>query len=163
MKRLSNAWGHPDGRESLFVSTTRRQMPIVSSYTVAQRRQPNHLGCVRNMPKTCPKRPRARPKHPRTPKKVYRRRRAPRAGATWRICLARPQGPVRTPRSDGTLSAGAPRVGRCFPASSRRLHPDLGAKMENAPRSETAVKRLGDTPTGATTCLFPSQDAKCPS
>jgi hypothetical protein len=39
--------GHPDERDSRFVSITRRQMPIVSSYTVARRQQPSRLGCVR--------------------------------------------------------------------------------------------------------------------
>ena len=40
---------------------------------------------------------------------------------------------------------------------------DTPQLKQNAPRYETAEKRLGDTPTGATTCLFLSQDAKCPS
>jgi hypothetical protein len=44
---LCRVWGVLS--ESLFVSITTRQMPIVSSYTVARRRQPNHLGCVRPM------------------------------------------------------------------------------------------------------------------
>jgi hypothetical protein len=48
--KIWNGWetpaGHPDGHDSLFVSITRCQMPIVSSYTIARRRQPNHIGCV---------------------------------------------------------------------------------------------------------------------
>ena len=40
---------------------------------------------------------------------------------------------------------------------------DTTLLKQNAPISETAEERLGDTPTGATTCLFLSQDAKCPS
>ena len=40
---------------------------------------------------------------------------------------------------------------------------DTTELKQNAPRSETAEKRLGDTLTGVIACLFPSQDAKCPS
>ena len=40
---------------------------------------------------------------------------------------------------------------------------DTTELKQNAPISETAKKRLGDTPTGVIACLFPSKDAKCPS
>jgi hypothetical protein len=43
--------------------------------------------------------------------------------------------------------------------------PDFDDRTElkqNAPISETAEKRLGDTLTGVIACLFPSQDDKCP-
>ena len=49
--------------------------------------------------------------------------------------------PCGPPGSDGTLSAGAPRAGRCFPAVLGRLHPNLGAKMENAPNPKQAASR----------------------
>jgi hypothetical protein len=118
-------------------------MPIVSSYTVARRRQPNHLGCVRPIGRFGARRAQNGPKTPpdRTPQKAYRRRRAPKADAAWRTCLARPQGRCGLLGSDGILSAGAPRTGRCFLAASGRLHPDLGAKMENAPKTKQAASR----------------------
>jgi hypothetical protein len=118
-------------------------MPIVSSYTVARRWQPNHRGCVRptgrfgarqaeNMPKTPPERPKKRITggEPRGP--------AQRGGApVW----PDHRDPCEPPGSDGTLSAGAPRASRCFPAALGRLHPDLGAKMENAPKTKQAASR----------------------
>ena len=118
-------------------------MPIVSSYTVARRRHPNHLGCVRpmgrfgarqaqNRPKTPPERPKKRIAggEPRGP--------AQRGAPVWPDHMD----PCEPPGSDGTRSAGAPRAGRCFPAASGRLHPDLGAKMENA---QTLIKLPTDT------------------
>jgi len=117
-------------------------MPIVGSYTVARRRHPNHLGCVRpmgrfgarqaqNMPKTPPERPKKRIAggEPRGP--------AQRGAPVW----PDHRDPCEPPGSDGTLSAGAPRAGRCFPAALGRLHPDLGAKMENAPNPKQAASR----------------------
>ena len=117
-------------------------MPTVSSYTVARRRHPNHLGCVRpmgrsgarqaqNRPKTPPERPKKRIAggEPRGP--------AQRGAPVW-FDHKDPCGP---PGSDGTLSAGSPRAGRCFPAALGRLHPDLGAKIENAPNPIQAASR----------------------
>jgi hypothetical protein len=117
-------------------------MPIVSSYTVARMRQPNHLGCVRpmgrfgarqaqNWPKTPPERPNKciAGGEPRGP--------AQRGAPVW-FDHKDPCGP---PGSDGTLSAGAPRVGRCLPVALGRLHPYLGAKMENAPNPKQAASR----------------------
>jgi hypothetical protein len=73
---------------------------------------------------------------PKTPQKAYRRRRAPRAGATWRTCLVRPQGPVRTPweRRD-------PQRGRSARGALLTSGRNLGAKMENAPNPKQAVSR----------------------
>jgi len=48
-------------------------------------------------------------------------------------------GPTTWTRAN--LSVGAPRAGRCFPAALGRLHPDLGAKMENAPNPKQAASR----------------------
>jgi hypothetical protein len=117
-------------------------MPIVGSYTIARRRQPNHLGYVpslgrfgarraQNMPKTPPERPKKRiaGEEPRGP--------AQRGAPVWpdHIDPCEPLG------SDGTLSVGAPRASRCFPAASGRLHPYLGAKTENAPDPKRAATR----------------------
>jgi hypothetical protein len=117
-------------------------MPIVGSYTVAQRRHPNHLGCVRpmgrfgarqaqNRPKTPPERPKKRITggEPRGP--------AQRSAPVW-FDHKDPCGPRG---SDGTLSVGAPRVGHGLPAALGRLHLDLGAKMENAPNPKQAASR----------------------
>jgi hypothetical protein len=49
-----------------------------------------------------------------------------------------PRGP---PGSNVTISAGAPRVGRCLPAALGRLHSYLGAKMESAPNPKQAASR----------------------
>jgi hypothetical protein len=49
--------------------------------------------------------------------------------------------PCEPPGNDGTLSAGAPRAGRSFPVALGRLHPDLGAIMENAPNPKQAASR----------------------
>jgi hypothetical protein len=86
------------------------------------------------MPRTPPKRP---PKRigggePRGP--------AQRGAPVW-FDHNGPCGPPQPPGSDGTLSADAPRVGRCLPAALGRLHPDLGAKMENAPNPKQAASR----------------------
>jgi hypothetical protein len=51
------------------------------------------------------------------------------------------RGPCGPPASDETLIVGAPRVGRCLLVASGRLHPDLGAKMENAPNPTQAASR----------------------
>ena len=115
---------------------------IAPTTYVARRRQPNHLGCVRpmgrfgarqvqNMPKTHTERPKKRIAggKPRGP--------AQRGAPVWPD-----HGDPREPLgSDGTLSAGAPRASRCFPAALGRLHPDLGAKMENAPNPNQAASR----------------------
>jgi hypothetical protein len=127
-------------------------MPIVSSYTVARRWHPNHLGCVRptgrfgarqaqNSPKTPPERPKkcivgGEPREP-----------AQRGAPVWfdheDTC-----GP---PGSDGTLSVGASRVGHCLPVVLGRLHLDSGAKMENAPNPKQAAKhQLGGRPVALT-------------
>ena len=134
--------GHPDGRDSMLVSIIRRQMPIVSSYMVARRRQPDHLGCVRpmgrfgarqaqNMPKTPPERPKKRTAggEPRGPTQ--------RGAPVW----LNHRDPCEPPGSDGTLSAGAPHAGRCFPAALGHLYPDLGAEMKNAPNSKQAASK----------------------
>jgi hypothetical protein len=109
---------------------------------VARRRQPNHLGCVRPMGRFGARQAQNRPKMPpERPKK--------------RIAGGEPQGPAERgapvwfdhrdpcgpPGSDGILSAGAPRVGRCLPAALGHLHLDLGAKMENAPNPKQAASR----------------------
>jgi hypothetical protein len=117
-------------------------MPIVSSYTVARRRHPNHLGCVRpmgrfgarqaqNRPKTPPERPKKRIAggEPRGP--------AQRGAPVW-FDHKDPCGP---PGGDRTLSVGAPRAGHCLSGTLGRLHPDLGAKMENAPNPKQAASR----------------------
>ena len=55
---------------------------------------------------------------------------------------------------------------RRFSCVSHALLPffaDTTLLKQNAPISETAEERLGDTPTGAIACLFPSQNTKCPS
>jgi hypothetical protein len=110
----------------MFVSTKICQMSIVSSYTVARMRQPNHLGCVRPMGRFGAHQAQNRPKTPpERPKK--------------RIAGGEPQGlaqrgapvwfdhkdPCGPPKSDGTLSAGAPRVGRCLLVALGRLHRHL--------------------------------------
>jgi len=117
-------------------------MPIVSSYTVARRWQPNHLGCVRPMGRFGARQAQNRPKTPpERPKKRIAggepRGSAQRGAPVW-FDHKDPCGP---PGSDGTLSVGAPRVGHCLPAALGRLHPDLGAKMENAPNPKQAASR----------------------
>jgi hypothetical protein len=55
---------------------------------------------------------------------------------------------------------------RFLPVFYRFFLPNFDDKTElkqNAPRSETAEKRLWDTPTGVIACLFSSQANKCPS
>ena len=117
-------------------------MPIVSSYTIARRRHPNHLGCVRpmgrfgarqaqNKPKTPPERPKKRIAggEPRGP--------AQRGAPVWFDHKI----PCGSPGSGGTLNVGASRAGRYFPTASGRLYPDLGAKMENAPKTKQAASR----------------------
>jgi hypothetical protein len=113
----------------------------VSSYTVARRRQPNHLGCVRPMGRFG-----ARQAHnsPKTPPERLEKRFAggePRGPAQRGAQSVWPdhRDPCGPSESDGTLSAGTPRVGRCFQVVLRRLHPDLGAKIENAPKTKQAV------------------------
>jgi hypothetical protein len=120
-------------------------MPIVSSYTVTRRRQPNHLGCVRPMGRFGARQAHNRPKTPpECPKKCIAggepRGPAQRGAPVW----FDHKDPCGSPGSDGTLSASAPRVGRCLPVALGglgRLHPDLGAKMENAPTPKQAASR----------------------
>jgi hypothetical protein len=83
------------------------------------------------MPKTPPERPKKRigSGEPRGP--------AQRGAPVW-FDHTDPCGPRG---SNGTLSVGAPRVSHCLPAALGRLHPDLGAKMENAPNPKQAVSK----------------------
>jgi hypothetical protein len=117
-------------------------MPIVSSFTIARRLQPNHLGSVRpiarfgarraqNGPKTPPERPKKRIAggEPRRPTQ--------RGAPVW----SDHRDPCKPPGSDGTLSAGAPRAGCCFPVVRGRLLPYLGGQMENAPDPKQAASR----------------------
>jgi hypothetical protein len=86
---------------------------------------------AQSRPKTPPQRPKKRIAggEPRGP--------AQRGAPVW-FDHKDPCGPTG---SDGTLSVGAPRVGHCSPAALGRLHPDLGAKMENAPDPKQAAIR----------------------
>ena len=54
-------------------------------------------------------------------------------------------------------------VSHAFFTGFRPDFDDTTELKQNAPISETAKKRLGDTPTGVIACLFPTKDAKCPS
>jgi hypothetical protein len=76
---------------------------------------------AQNMPKTTPERPKKRIAggEPRGP--------AQRGAPVW----LDHRGPCKLPRSDG----------RCFLAALGRLHPDLGAKMENVPKTKQAASR----------------------
>jgi hypothetical protein len=84
-----------------------------------------------DMPKTPPERPKKciAGGEPRGP--------AQRGAPVWPDHMD----PCEPHGSDGTLSAGAPRAGRCFTAALGRLHPYLGAKMENAPKTKQAASR----------------------
>jgi hypothetical protein len=83
------------------------------------------------MPKTPPERPKKRIAggEPRGP--------AQRGAPVW----FDHKDPCKPPGSDETLSAGAQRVDRCFPAALGCLYPDLWAKMENTPNPKQAANR----------------------
>jgi hypothetical protein len=117
-------------------------MPIVSSFSVSRRQQPNHLGCVRPIGRFGARRAQNGPQTPpeRLKKRIVGgepRRPTQRGAPVWPDL----RDPCEPPGCDGTLSSCAPRASRCFPAASGRLHPDLGAKMENAPKTKQAASR----------------------
>jgi hypothetical protein len=94
-------------------------MPIVSSYTVAQSRQPNHLGAFGRCGLLEPV----------------------RLGATWRTCSVRPRGPVRTPWERRAPQRGRSARGPLLTGGTGAFAPRFRAKMENAPNPKQAASR----------------------